>query len=72
MQQLESTHHAFLMQREGTCSRGRRGQGEAGLQEMPCRENHLLLSRERVGFVLNADCNLCHGWLDFLSFNYGM
>lgn len=41
-------------------------EGDAGRRELPLAES------VRVHFVLNADCNLCHGWLEFLSFNDGI
>lgn len=48
MQQLEGTHHAFLIQRAGTCSRGCRGR--EGWKETLGRENYLLLSPQELVF----------------------
>lgn len=44
-QPLESTHLAFLLQSEVACSKGQRGWGEAGWEEVQGGENHLLLNR---------------------------
>ncbi|CAN0298504.1 unnamed protein product [Rangifer tarandus platyrhynchus] len=72
MQPLESTHHTFLMQSQAACSNGQREEGggrvegDAGQRELPLAESI------RVCFAFNAHCNLCHGWLECLSFNYGI
>lgn len=72
MRPLESTHHVFFTQREVTCSHGwREGRERQGWRDAVQRELPFAKS-VRVGFLLNADCTLCHGWLDLLSFNYGI